>query len=134
MRIGDAERDECISALCEHHAWGRLSVDELDRRQTAALTAVSAADLAVLLSDLPEHGRGGSPEVSHRDWRAPLKERALRATRWALPPTCFVTSGVMIASADGMYSDERQFVAGVAAAGIGYVTHLVVSKWPKKPQ
>jgi len=43
VRVGDAERDACIEALAEHHIRGRLSVEELDRRQRAALNAVTAA-------------------------------------------------------------------------------------------
>src|SRR5688500_836467 len=54
VRIGDTERDECVEALTEHHVRGRLSVDDLDRRHRAALVAVTEADLAALLADLPE--------------------------------------------------------------------------------
>ena len=41
MRVGDAERDACVAALIEHHLHGRLTVEELDRRQRSALAAVT---------------------------------------------------------------------------------------------
>ena len=54
VRVGDAERDACVSALIDHHLHGRLSVEEHDRRQRAALAAVTAGDLGLLLTDLPQ--------------------------------------------------------------------------------
>jgi hypothetical protein len=68
VRIGDADREECLDALSDHHVWGRLTLDELDRRQRAALTAVTRDDLAGLLADLPS---GTSPSGSlavSEDW------------------------------------------------------------------
>ncbi|QXT63284.1 DUF1707 SHOCT-like domain-containing protein [Tessaracoccus palaemonis] len=53
IRIGDAERDEAIAILQEHHAAGRLSTDEFDDRMGRALEAKVAPDLAVLFNDLP---------------------------------------------------------------------------------
>lgn len=56
-RIGDAERDAAVASLQQHHAAGRLSLDEFDERMTAALSAKTGSDLAVLFKDLP----GGTP-------------------------------------------------------------------------
>ncbi|WP_420360742.1 DUF1707 SHOCT-like domain-containing protein [Actinopolymorpha rutila] len=53
VRIGDAERGTCLDALTEHHRYGRLSAEECDRRQQAALEALTAADLGRLVADLP---------------------------------------------------------------------------------
>lgn len=53
VRIGDAERDEAVGLLQEHHIAGRLSVEEMDERVTAALSASKQSDIARLLSDLP---------------------------------------------------------------------------------
>lgn len=53
MRVGDAERDEVVSALHEHFAQGRLSREELDERVTAALRARTVGDLRKVTSDLP---------------------------------------------------------------------------------
>lgn len=59
-RIGDVERDAAVASLQQHHAAGRLSLDEFDQRMTAALSAKTGADLAVLFTDLP----GGAPSSS----------------------------------------------------------------------
>lgn len=53
VRIGDAERDEAVGLLQEHHIAGRLSIEEMDQRVTAALSASKQSDIARLLSDLP---------------------------------------------------------------------------------
>lgn len=53
LRVGDAERDEVVSALHEHFAQGRLDREELDERVTAALHARTVGDLRAVTSDLP---------------------------------------------------------------------------------
>jgi hypothetical protein len=53
MRIGDAERDAVIEQLNQHYAAGRLTQLEHEERTSLALTARTAADLDVLLADLP---------------------------------------------------------------------------------
>jgi hypothetical protein len=64
LRIGDAERDDCIDELREHHVRGRLSVAEYERRTADAMHAVTAADLQRLLVDLPS--RTGRRPASRR--------------------------------------------------------------------
>ncbi len=53
IRIGDAERDQAASMLREHHAEGRLSVEEFNERLDRALTARVMDDLIPLFADLP---------------------------------------------------------------------------------
>ena len=53
VRIGDAERDLVIDQLADHHAAGRLTLQEFEDRMAAASTARTGADLAVLTADLP---------------------------------------------------------------------------------
>lgn len=53
VRIGDAEREVVSGELGEHYAAGRLTYTELDERLDAVWSARSAADLRVLLADLP---------------------------------------------------------------------------------
>ena len=65
VRVGDAERDACIGSLTDHHLHGRLSVEELDRRQRAALNAVTA-DLAALIADLPGSWQQDGPKTGLR--------------------------------------------------------------------
>ncbi len=52
-RIGDAERDEAVSALGDHFAAGRLSREELDERIDQAVQAKFSTDLEPLFADLP---------------------------------------------------------------------------------
>jgi uncharacterized protein DUF1707 len=54
LRIGNTERTAAIRALDEHLAAGRLGIDEYADRTAAATSAVVAADLAALFTDLPE--------------------------------------------------------------------------------
>ncbi|MEU8271797.1 DUF1707 domain-containing protein [Sphaerisporangium sp. NPDC049002] len=53
LRIGDAERDEVMTALREHFAQGRLTHAELDERLDTALAARTASDLRQMTADLP---------------------------------------------------------------------------------
>ncbi len=54
MRAGDADRDAAAAALGEHFAQGRLTLDELDARLDAALTACTHGELSRAARDLPD--------------------------------------------------------------------------------
>ena len=54
MRAGDADRDAAATALAEHFAQGRLTLDELITRLDAALTATTHGDLSQAAQDLPD--------------------------------------------------------------------------------
>ena len=54
LRASDDDRDTVLQALERHTAAGRLNLEEFDKRSTAALTAVTLKDLALLTADLPE--------------------------------------------------------------------------------
>jgi Domain of unknown function (DUF1707) len=53
MRASDADRDRAASALREHHAVGRLTVEEFNERLDGVYAAKTMGDLEHLLSDLP---------------------------------------------------------------------------------
>ena len=54
LRVGDAERQQAVTALGEHFATGRLDQDEYDTRAQAAWAAKTRVDLQGLFGDLPE--------------------------------------------------------------------------------
>ena len=53
IRASDADRDRTAALLREHHAAGRLTVEEFNERMEAALNAKTLGELDELLSDLP---------------------------------------------------------------------------------
>ena len=53
IRASDADRDRVAALLREHHAAGRLTVEEFNERMDAALNAKTLAELDELLDDLP---------------------------------------------------------------------------------
>jgi hypothetical protein len=132
LRIGDAERDEVMETLTEHHVRGRLPVEELDRRHRVALTAETDAELASLLVDLPTSpARRSHLAVAGDWWDLEPRVRAARMARWAASPVALVAGGVLVASVN-IQTDEAGFAAGLSAASLGYFAHLLIARWSKK--
>ena len=139
VRVGDAERDACIELLTEHHVRGRLSVEEFERRQSAALNAVTVADLAALVADLPgaalplgqplgqrsapgNHG----PEAALLAVSPSARTAALRAGPAAL---VVAASAVLAAS----LPSEGMFAGMVATGVIGYAAHSITARVRRRP-
>ncbi|MGH7642167.1 MAG: RDD family protein [Candidatus Dormibacteria bacterium] len=74
IRASDAEREQTVTQLTEHHLQGRLSSEELGDRSQLAYRATTAGELNDLLSDLP-----GRPGGSMLVWEG------LRSLRTASP-------------------------------------------------
>jgi DNA-binding PadR family transcriptional regulator len=53
LRIGDADRDAVVAALCEHFARGRLTAGELSARLDTALAATTQGEMSRATWDLP---------------------------------------------------------------------------------
>ena len=53
LRIGDADRDATVAALCDHFAQGRLTAEELGARLDAVLAATTQGEVARATWDLP---------------------------------------------------------------------------------
>jgi hypothetical protein len=53
LRASDADREQFVEALRQHHAEGRLTVEELEERTEQAYTARTLGDLDALGGDLP---------------------------------------------------------------------------------
>lgn len=100
LRIGHAERDRAVEVLRDAAGDGRLTLDELDERIEAALSARTASDLAVILADLVPGGTLGAvvdprstlePGLPGSSWDNPLVLTARwddvkRAGAWEVPP------------------------------------------------
>lgn len=54
MRASDADREHMAAALREHHAAGRLDLDEFYNRLDATYQAKTLGDLDEIVADLPE--------------------------------------------------------------------------------
>jgi hypothetical protein len=136
VRIGDEEREACLEALTEHHLRGRLSAEEFDRRQRAALEALTAADLARLVADLPSSARGPARSLVGVDGgRLPVpaqgRSYVRTATFWAAPPAVIVSSAAItstvVADAAGMASTPGVFWVSALTGAVGYATHWAMS-------
>lgn len=60
LRASHADRDRVVDVLRTAAGDGRLTVDELDERVEAALTARTLKELDILTADLPVPGGGGT--------------------------------------------------------------------------
>jgi hypothetical protein len=66
LRASDEDRDRTASLLREHHAAGRLTVEEFSERLDAAYEAKTLGQLQELLADLPSIDLYHLPEQSMR--------------------------------------------------------------------
>jgi hypothetical protein len=53
LRASDADRERTVQLLREHHAEGRLDIEEFHERLNAAYAAKTMGDLDEILADLP---------------------------------------------------------------------------------
>ena len=98
MRIGDAEREQAITALGRHVGDGRLDLAEFSSRSERATAARTRSELDALLADLP---RPVDPAREQRSRRA-----ALAATwgPWALTGLiCLVIWSAVALGGGGLY-------------------------------
>jgi hypothetical protein len=82
VRASDADRDIAADILCAAVVDGRLTLDELDDRLEAALSARTITELAALIADLP--GRrieGPAPDHARNP---PARSDALQLSRWSV--------------------------------------------------
>ena len=88
LRVGDAERQQAVTALGEHFAAGRLDQDEYDTRVQAAYASRTRVDLQGLFGDLPEpvpfRPAVAEPPTGWQAGRS-ARERPRRAVPAAIP-------------------------------------------------
>jgi len=61
LRASDTDREQFVEALRQHHAEGRLTVEELEERTERAYAARTLGDLDALGGDLPPLQRSAAP-------------------------------------------------------------------------
>jgi hypothetical protein len=61
LRASDTDREQFVEALRQHHAEGRLTVEELEERTERAYAARTLGDLDALGGDLPPLQRPAAP-------------------------------------------------------------------------
>jgi hypothetical protein len=87
IRASHADRDQVVEILREAAGEGRLTVEELDERVEAALSARTVGELAGLTRDLPVPSRPAEAEAQARDV-VEIDQRwgtLRRAGAWAVP-------------------------------------------------
>jgi hypothetical protein len=82
VRVSDAEREECLTALREHCAAGRLNLDELATRVDEVHAARTRSELDAVLRELP----AAIPQTRRRPARltAAVFGHFVRRGRWRL--------------------------------------------------
>ena len=111
IRASDADRDRVAALLREHHAAGRLTVEEFNERMDAALNAKTLAELDELLDDLPVIDLYRLP---HESMRRPSD----------LPHTSIVPRD------PGRTTDPTRFSPGTLAMGAwAVVTGTLIAIW-----
>jgi hypothetical protein len=73
LRASDADRDRTVERLREHHADGRLDMEEFSERMERVYGAKTLAELEELMTDLPRDATPVAPTPA-----GPLAERRLR--------------------------------------------------------
>jgi Domain of unknown function (DUF1707)/2TM domain len=86
LRVSDADREQFVEALRQHHAEGRLTVEELSERTERAYAATTFGDLDALATDLPPI-RPASADLPRRlqppgPKRAAAKANLVRSVVW----------------------------------------------------
>jgi hypothetical protein len=71
VRASDADRDRAAALLREHHAAGRLTMEEFRERLDRAFSAKTLGELDELLSDLPAIDLYELPDAALRRQRPP---------------------------------------------------------------
>jgi hypothetical protein len=123
-----------MALLAEHHIAGRLAIEDFDRRQRAALCAVTKDDLASLLADLPLPARTNSPHARRLVLSLPSRPSGLRRVIvWGLPPGVIGGAATVMTHHRGdLLQSEDMFVASLVTGAAGFLAHWVTSVLRRK--
>lgn len=113
LRASDADRERTVSALREHVAAGRLTLEEFSERTDRAYGATTLAELDDVGRDLPATVAQERPRRRPKRFTAAVFGNAQRTGRWRLPRLSFAF--VVFGDAD---LDLRQAELGDGVASI----------------
>jgi hypothetical protein len=129
LRASDADRERTVQLLREHHAEGRLDMEEFHDRLNAAYAAKTMGDLDEILADLPGIDLYRLPSAGLRPappgtggWlpaRRPSGSVTRSAAQWA---TWTVTSSALVVT---------WLVVGIVSGGYAWLPWflLIVIPW-----
>ena len=130
IRASDEDRERSVSLLREHHAAGRLTLDEFSERLDKAYAAKTLGELDELMSDLPAIDLYRLPDAQlppHYRRQIPGRGGYLQAAQ--------VGGGVV--SPHGRFSPawaaNRSFLVGTALLGDWAATTWARSRQATKP-
>jgi class 3 adenylate cyclase len=98
IRASDAERERAATALREHAAAGRLTLEELSERAERAYGAVTVDELEEIGRDLPAVAPAGRPRRRPKRFTGVIFGDIERTGRWRLPR--FSLAFVLFGNAD----------------------------------
>jgi hypothetical protein len=134
-RVGDADREAVAAELLAHHLHGRLSLEELERREHAARDAVTTADLVRLFVDLP-----GGAETMLQDRESSTRPRLAvppvvreRLIRYGTAPVLVTTGAVVLGNMTSPYNSEEVFMAAFANGVLGVVAYAWAARRGRRP-
>jgi hypothetical protein len=133
LRVSDADREQAAEVLRTAAGDGRLTMDELDERLTAAYAAKTYADLEAVTSDLPGPGVTASVVAASGNFPAnriggapqgavaiAIMSGARRSGRWVVPGhfTCFaLMGGIEIDLREARFSEREVTIQAFALMG-----------------
>ena len=98
IRASDAERERAATALRDHAAAGRLTLEELSERAGRAYGAVTLDELEEIGRDLPAVAPAGRPQRRSKRFTGVIFSDTERTGRWRLPK--FSLTFVLFGNAD----------------------------------
>ena len=130
LRISDTDRDRTAEVLREAHAYGRITVDELDERLTSVYAAKTYADLVPITRDLPAVQDAAAPSQNVRSSRIGGTPRfrmslailggASRDGAWVVPPeykAIATLGGIKLDMSDSTFAEPETVIKAYAVMG-----------------
>ena len=117
LRVSDADRETSATALRDHLAEGRLTLDELTERLDRIYAARTRAELDAVSADLPTTARAAAAPRRPRRFLVAVMSGVERSRRWRLAPRTTV-----LAVMGGAHLDLRSAEIEGSASSISCIS------------